>query len=380
MSTYDAIVLGTGGVGSAALLHLAARGLRVLGLDRFTPGHDRGSSHGQTRMIRQAYFEHPAYVPLVLRAYDLWQDLERRHGQRLYFEVGLLQIGPPDGEVLPGVKRSAELHGLEIDELAGQQAEKRFAGFKVPRDCAAIFERRAGYVLVEACVLAHLDEAAKLGAELHCEETVHSWRTLGDSVEVITDRGRYEAGRLVIAAGAWAGRLLAELAIPLTVLRKPVYWWAATSDVYRPERGCPGFLFETPTGIFYGFPQLDQRGVKVAEHTGGIAVDDPLSVQREIDPEDQQRVRSFALRHLPELSGACVDHSVCMYTMTPDSHFVIDRHPEHPQVMFAAGLSGHGFKFAPVLGEALADMALGTNPQNDLSFLALARPALTLPA
>jgi sarcosine oxidase len=376
MAGYDAIVLGVGGVGSAAAYHLARRGARVLGIDRFQPGHDRGSSHGHTRLIRQAYFEHPNYVPMVLRAFQLWHELEQRAGESLYHQVGLLQVGPQEGEVLSGVRASARLHGLEIEELNASDAEARFPGFRVPTSCSAVFERRAGYLLVERCVIAHAEQAAALGAELHAGEVVRGWRAEGSGVVVETDRGTYTAGRLIISAGAWASQLMADLGIRFEVRRKPLYWWQTRGDCYRAEHGCPGFLYDLPTGCFYGVPQIDSRGVKVAEHTGGAVVHDPLAVGREIDRADQARVAGFVSDYLSAATTDCTDHTVCMYTMTPDSHFVVDRHPEHPQVAFAAGLSGHGFKFTGVLGEALSQLALDRRAELPIQFLSATRPGL----
>ena len=377
MLPYDAIVLGTGGVGSAALAHLARRGARVLGIDRFAPGHDRGSSHGQTRLIRRAYYEHPDYVPLVLRAFELWHELEQRADETLYHQVGLLQIGPPDGEVIAGVRTSARLHGLPIEELRARESEARYPGFRVPDYCQAIFEARAGYLLVERCVLAHAAEATRAGAELHTDETIRTWRALGSGVVVETDRAVYNADRLIIAAGAWSGSLLGELGIPLEVRRKPLYWFRPRTDTYRADRGCPAFLYDLPRGCYYGVPQIDPGGVKVARHTGGAVVDDPLCVDREIDLAEQEDVASFVSEYLGDATTQCTDHTVCMYTITPDAHFVVDRHPRHPQVVFAAGLSGHGFKFTSVLGEILSQLALDGRANLPIEFLSLARGGLT---
>ncbi len=376
MSGPEVIVIGAGGVGSAALFYLARRGVRALGLDRFAPAHDRGSSHGRTRMIRQAYFEHPDYVPMVQRAFSQWAELSERRGSPLYHEVGLLQVGPRDGVVLPGVLASARTHGLEIEELSAAAVEKRWRGFRVPRHLAALFERRAGYLDVEDCVLAHLDEARRMGAELRIGETVRRWEATRDRVTVETDRGRYHAERLIIAAGPWAGQLLAELGLPLEVRRKPMFWYEATSNVYSCEQQSPAFLFELPAGIYYGFPQIDELGVKVAEHSGGTVVADPLTVNRDIDAVDRSRVEQFAAEHLPALTRRLTAHSVCMYTMTHDEHFIVDRHPTHANVVFAAGLSGHGFKFAGVLGEALADLVCDRPTAAPMDFLHLNRPAL----
>ena len=372
MVGYDAIVVGVGGVGSAALFHLARRGARVLGIDRFAPGHDRGSSHGQSRLIRQAYFEHPDYVPLVRRAFELWHELENQSGQTLYREVGLLQVGAADGRSAARRARSALQHDLPIENLSAREAAARFAGFVVPDSCEAVFERRAGYLLVERAVEAHAEQARRLGAELHAGEEVRAWRVEPAEVTVETDRASYTADRLVIAGGAWSGRLLVELGIPFEVRRKPLYWFRTRSDAYRADRGCPGFLYDLPHGCFYGVPQIDALGVKVAQHTGGAAVADPLAVDRQIDPIDFEQVAGFVSQYLCDATTDCTDHTVCMYTMTPDAHFVVDHHPEHPQVVFAAGLSGHGFKFTGVLGEALADLALDGSTALPIEFLSAA--------
>jgi sarcosine oxidase len=390
MNHFDAIVLGTGGVGSAALMHLAARGLSVLGLDRFPPGHDRGSSHGQTRIIRLAYYEHPAYVPMLRRAYQLWGELESQTESKLYHEVGLVEVGRPDGMLLPGVRASAAEHGLELEELSEREFAARLPGFRLPQGMQAVFERRAGFLKVEACVRAHAAEAERLGARIEIGTAVRSWRVAGQQVEVITDANTFRADRLVIAAGAWSADLLAELAIPLRVLRKVLLWFQPLTDEYRnvalslperiaagpAERGAPCFYYEMPQGAFYGFPQIDERGVKVAEHTGGEPVADPLALDRSLYPIDVAPAAEFLAQCLPQAAGPCTSHAVCMYTMTPDEHFIVDRHPEHPQVVFAAGLSGHGFKFTSMLGEALAELAIDGATRVPIDLLRLNRSAL----
>jgi sarcosine oxidase len=369
MQTYDVIVIGTGGVGSAALFHLAKRGVKVLGLDRFPPGHDRGSSHGRTRIIRQAYFEHPDYVPLLLRAYELWVDLSRRGGKPLYHEIGLLEVGSPSGNVIPGVRQAARQHRLEIESLSPTEATRRFPAFRIPDDYEALFERRAGYLEIENCVLAHLAESHKLGAELRTEVTVRNWNAVDNEVIVETDDGKLRAKKLVISAGAWAGSLLGDLGVQLIVRRKPVFWYPAAVDSLRADSGCPVYLFELPKGVFYGIPQIDDQGFKVAQHTGGQEVSDPLTVNRELDAFDQAQVESFLSNYIPGVGYPMLHHSVCLYTMSPDENFIVDVHPRHPQVCFAAGLSGHGFKFTCVLGEALADLAVNGCTDLPIGFL-----------
>jgi sarcosine oxidase len=371
---FDAIVIGTGGVGSAAMFHLARRGARVLGIDRFPPGHDRGSSHGRTRIIRQAYFEHPDYVPLLFRAYELWAELGERRGRPLLHEIGLLQVGPANGPVLSGVRASARRHRLDVEELNAQQIVERFPGFRANDEWSGLFERRAGYLDVEACVVAHAEEAVKLGAELRTGVEVQGWTPEPGAIEVITSAGRFQAERLIVTAGPWAPQLLQNLGIQLEVRRKPQYWYPA-DEVYRADRGCPAYLFDLPDGIFYGVPAIDAYGLKVAEHTGGPVVADPLSVNRDLDPDDQGRVERFLAAHLPGVRRTLAHHSVCMYTVTSDEHFIVDRHPADPRITFAAGLSGHGFKFTGVLGEALADLTLDGRTELPIGFLALNRPA-----
>jgi sarcosine oxidase len=371
--TYDAIILGTGGVGSAAAWHLARRGARVLGLDRFPPGHDRGSSHGTTRIIRQAYFEHSEYVPLLLRAYELWRELEHVSEEPLLEQVGLLQVGPATGTVIPGVLASARRHQLSVEPLSQTEIERRFPAFRVPAGLVGVFEPSAGYLRVERCVLAHCAAAERWGAEFR-RSVATSFRPDGSGVAVELASGEVvRAGRLIITPGPWAMQFLANSGIPLTVRRKHVYWFRADAEQLSASAGCPTFLYELPAGVFYGFPVIDALGLKVAEHSGGEPVDDPLSDRRLLDPADLARVRSFLEQHLACEVTDLLSHSVCYYTMSPDEHFLLDQHPEMPQVAFAAGLSGHGFKFTSVLGEVLADFALEGHTQLPISHLRLGR-------
>ncbi len=373
---YDVIVAGTGAVGSAALWQAAERGLKVLGLDRFPPGHDRGSSHGRTRIIRQAYFEHSDYVPLLLRAYQLWAELERIQGESLLRQTGLLQVGPANGIVVQGVLASAQRHGLQVESLSTDECRRCFPAFAAPDGHQGVFEPRAGYLHVESCVIAQSETAARLGATLRTGESVCDWRRETNHIVVRTEKQEYAAARLIVTAGAWAGQLLADLGIPLVVRRKPVFWFAAEDDSYDVDRGCPTYLFETPSGVFYGFPRLDEHGVKVAQHTGGETVNDPLAVDRAERDADRACLQGFIAAHLPRLSARVLGHSVCMYTMSPDEHFIVDRHPACSSVVFAAGLSGHGFKFAPVLGQALVELAIDGRSALPVGFLSLDRPTL----
>lgn len=376
MPTYDAIVLGLGGVGSAAAYHLGLGGLKVLGIDQFDPPHDHGSSHGQTRIIRQAYFEHADYVPLALRSYELWRELEAVSGQKLFTQTGLLQVGPATGHVVPGVLGSAERHGLSVEALRPAEAMRRFPCFHVPDDAATAYEPAAGALRVEECVAAHVAAAQALGVEVW-KDGVLRWTASGDGVEATTlHHGAVSAARLVIAAGPWSFAALEQLNLNLRVLRKPQLWYATSGPQYTAAGRCPAFLFETADGVYYGLPGFDERGLKAAEHSGGEPVGDPLSVDRELHPSDRERVERFLHAHLPGLEPRLTAHAVCMYTLSADEHFIVDRHPEWKQVAFAAGLSGHGFKFTPVLGQALAELVTTGRTACPIGFLRADRPGL----
>jgi monomeric sarcosine oxidase len=374
MERYDAIVLGIGGVGSAALYHLTKRGVRAIGIDRFSPPHDRGSSHGHTRVIRQAYFEHSDYVPLLKETYRLWRELESTTSRQLFFQIGLIEIGPENGIVVPGVLAAANAHGLQVESLSPAQIQQRWPGLKIDDNLAGVFEATAGYLRVEDCVQAHIDAATAAGAEIITGNEVRQWTATGPEVRVqLADGSEIRGGKLVIAAGAWAGQLLSNSNVSLSVVRKSLFWFATADARYEATSGMPVYLFELPNGVFYGFPRLDNRGIKFAEHSGGRVVDNPLNVDRTIDVEEQRRLVEALSRHLPGVSPRVTDHVVCLYTMSSDEHFIVDRHPEHANVVFAAGLSGHGFKFTPVLGRVLAELALAGGSDLPIEFLSLKR-------
>lgn len=355
--TYDVIVLGIGGMGSATAFELARRGRRVLGLEQYSLGHDRGSSHGQTRIIRKAYFEHPNYVPLLRRAYERWYELEQLQGRRLFTECGCLNIGTPEGVLIAGVRRAAAEHRLSVEDLSADELRRRFPMLRFGADNVGVLERDAGFLAVEDCVVGYAEEARNLGAELRPATPVLSWAVQGNGVVVRTEGQEFAAGRLIITAGAWASRVLTDLGLPLEVRRKVLLWFG-TAHPGRFRRDLfPVYLTEQPEGTYYGFPVLDANGHKVARHDGGQVVANPAEVDRTIGPDDEADCRAFLQQHLPEVDGPCRYGRVCLYTMTPDEHFVIGVHPEHPQVAIAAGFSGHGFKFASVVGEILADLS-----------------------
>lgn len=380
MERFDAIVIGIGAMGSAALCELARRGLRCLGLEQFDIGHDRGSSHGETRIVRKAYFEHPDYVPLLHRAYELWAAIEQessRAGEQgsnlrlqleLFWRCGLLLVGRGDGPLIAGVRRTAAVHGLDIETVDAACIGQRWVQFPGADEGVGLFERDAGFLFVERCVKAMVELARMRGAEVRVGAQARSWRVDGGGVVVETESGQLAADRLIVCAGAWAGRMLADLGLRLEVRRKVQLWYPVREQVSAWREG-PVFGFEIGERFFYGFPTLDGDRIKVALHTGGEVVDDPAHVDRSLHATDHDAVDEFVASALRGIEPKPIDHSVCMYTMTPDEHFVIDRHPEHEQVAFAAGFSGHGFKFAPIVGSILADYAIAGRTEEAAGFL-----------
>ncbi|MFN3285709.1 MAG: N-methyl-L-tryptophan oxidase [bacterium] len=367
---YDAVVVGLGGAGSSAAYHLARRGLRVLGLERFGPVHDRGSSHGHTRITRQAYFEHPDYVPLLLRAYELWEELQQRVGTELLRVCGGLMVGPATGALVSGALRSAREYGLPHELLSAADVRARFPAFRLAEDEQALYEPRAGILFPEACVRAHQELAASHGAQLRFHTRLLDWDSDGSRVRVRTEGGTEEAGRLVLAAGAWMPEVV-RCPLGLSVERQVVFWFRPRRpEWFTPER-FPVFVWETPEGFFYGIPAVGGRGFKAARHHGGQTVHpDRVPPAR---PEEAGWLRTQLRLRLPEADGELADAVTCLYTNTPDEHFVLDRHPEFGNVVICSACSGHGFKFTSVVGEVAADLATEGASRLPVGFLSLRR-------
>jgi len=368
---YDVAVAGLGAMGSAALYHLAERGSRVIGFERFESPHARGSSHGGSRIIREAYFEHPAYVPLVQRAYELWAALEREHAERLLLETGGLMIGPADGVLVSGALRSAREHGLRHEVLAASEVERRFPAFRLDPSWVGLWEPRAGVLRPERCVAAHLAGAAERGADVHMNEPVESWSVSDGVVTVDTATGRYEARRLVLAGGPWMPQLLGDLELPLEVERVVQAWFPTASPDHDPAR-CPITIWEHEPGrFFYSFPALEGR-VKAAIHgEGERTTADALRTL--VAREELTELERLLARHEPAAAGPHEAAAACMYTRTPDQHFVLDLHPAHPEVVIVSPCSGHGFKFASAIGEVVAQLAHDERPGQDLSLFGATR-------
>ncbi|WP_375460094.1 N-methyl-L-tryptophan oxidase [uncultured Enterovirga sp.] len=377
--TYDVIVIGIGGMGSAAAWHLARRGRRVLGLERYDIPHAMGSSHGTSRIIRLPYYEDPAYVPLLRRAYALWRELEAASGREILVITGSIDASPEEDPLFQGALASARLHALPHEVLSGAELNDRFPGYRLPSDHRAVYQAEGGLVASERAIVAHVEAAQAHGADIHAREQVLGWSAApgNDGVVVTTDRGRYTAERLVLAAGAWMADLvpaLAEVAVP----ERQVLAWLQPRrpELFGPDR-FPVFNLQVEEGRYYGLPVYDVPGFKFGRyhHRGETSRADDL--RREPDAEDEQLLRAFGERYFPNGSGETMALRTCMFTNTPDEHFILDLHPDHPQVVLASPCSGHGYKFCSVVGEVIADLATGDSAtRHEIGFLRADRPAL----
>jgi len=368
---YDAIVAGVGGFGSAALYHLARRGRRVLGLERFDVPHDLGSSGGVTRIIRLAYYEDSSYVPLLQRSYELWRGLERNAGEQLLHVTGSVDASEESGRIFSGSLASCREHGLEHEVLTAEELARRFPGYRLPEEAMAVLQPEGGFLLPERCIVAHVSLAIAAGAQMRARERVLGWEPAGEGVRVRTDRGEYVTERLVLAGGAWMSELMG---LPLVQAERQVLAWFQPfrPELFAPER-FPVFNLELDEGHFYGFPVFGIPGFKLGRyHHLGEDVD-PDEVDRTPRPADEAVLRSFAERYFPDAAGPTMTLKACLFENTKDEHFVVDLHPDASQVVCLGGGSGHGFKFCSVLGEIAADLALDGETRHDIGPLRLGR-------
>lgn len=373
MANYDVIVVGLGAMGSATAYQLARRGLRVLGLDANVRQHKNGSSHGTSRIIREAYMEGADYVPLVQRAYQLWRDLEAESGQDLLKITGCLTIGEPTSAFVSGALASCKRFELPHEYLDAAEINRRFPGYTLPENLWAVLEPNGGILFPEQCVLAHLDLAAKHGADIHHEEQVVSYTApTANEVVVETAKGTYHAERLVITTGPWAAELLADLGIPLAV-------WRIVNAHFEPDDPArflpevfPVWLLEASEGDYYGFPALPGQGIKLGRHDLGEPCT-PQTIRRVVDDSEIKMLKDLVDKYMRGGAATFIKNLTCMYTMTPDHNFVLDRHPTQPNVVYGCGFSGHGFKFAAAIGEILAQMAVDGRTTYSVEFLSAAR-------
>lgn len=370
--TFDVVVLGLGVMGASAVHQLAGRGVRVLGLDANQRGHVLGSSHGRSRIIREAYYEAVEYVPLVQRAFVQWRELEEETGLDLLLMTGCLNIGRLGTHVVDGVIASAKRHGLLSEVLPSDAMRSRFPAFALPESHVGVYQPTAGVLNADACVGALVDASVARGATIRHGEMVSSWEPDGDGVIVRTPSGTIRAQHLVVTAGPWSASVLADLGLPLQAVRQYVVHFEPQAPERFSPPGFPAFIWDVAEGEVYGIPYLPGSGFKVGGHDPGEPCT-PDTARRTVTVEEIENVRSIFERCLPGCATTMSMAATCLYTVTPDRHFIIDRHPEHPQVSYAAGFSGHGFKFGPAIGEVLADLAIEGSSRHDIAFLGGAR-------
>jgi len=373
--TFDVIVIGIGAMGASACFHLAARGIKALGLEQFDIPNSLGSSHGHSRMIRKAYFEHPNYVPLLHRAYELWAELEALSGRRLLHRVGGVFVGPRNKTLVGGAMAAARLHHLPHELLTADELRRRWPQFVVPDEWHAFFEPDSGFLLPERAISTYAELAMRRGAEIHGQEPVRQWRRDGRNCVVNTDYGEYAAERLIFCGGAWSGKLLAHLGVPLRVTRQVAAWaWPKEPRSFELGQIPVWGIDSLDGGLYYGFPMIDEvPGFKFAHHLPTEKPVDPDTVSRDVQPGERDALRKILTTFLPAADGPLLALKTCLYTNSPDGHFIIDNYPDHPGVQIACGFSGHGFKFASVIGACLAEACVTGKQDKALDFLRLSR-------
>ncbi len=371
--TYDVIVIGVGGMGSATVYELASRGLRVLGLERFSIPNDSGSSHGVNRIIRMAYYNDPSYVPLMRRSYERWRELEQMSGEKLLYTTGSLDTGHEDSGVFAGSLLSCREHDLAHEVLTSAEITQRFPGFRFPDSWMGVHQPDGGFVLSERCIVNYVFAALERGAEVRAHEAVLEWSSDGGTVRVETGRGLYEAGALVITAGAWAGPLVPSLDHLLVPERQVLGWFQPLQPHLFALGNCPVLIGEFEEGHYYALPVFGIPGLKLGRYHHLYEATTADELDRDFRDEDEAVLRDGLARYFPDANGPVLSLKPCMFTNTPDGHFIIDALPGSPNVFFAAGFSGHGFKFCSVMGEIMADLAARGETGHDISFLRLGR-------
>lgn len=369
---YDTAIVGLGAMGSAALFHLARRGKRVVGFDRFARGHEHGSSHGESRAIRLGYFEHPSYVPLARAAYANWQELERLSGESVLTKTGVLEMGKPGSVIVEGSLEASQLHGLEHEVLDRDEIRRRFPQFTLPAGFSGVWQPDGGFLRPELGNELHLKLAEAAGAETVFDCPVAGIEPGPSSIAVTAGGRRVDARAVVVAAGAWTGDLVPALGPRLTVTRQVLCWFEPReAEAVRPE-ALPVFIIDGEEDIAYGFPDLGS-GFKCASHHDSGILAHADAARQDAGPADEARMRRFLQAYLPAAAGPLKAMRTCLYTKTPDEDFVIDLHPADERIVVASPCSGHGYKFASVIGEVLADLAETGETRHDISRFRISR-------
>ena len=376
---YDVIVIGVGAMGSSTLYHLSkVPNLKVLGIDQFYPPHTNGSSHGETRITRQIYFEHPSYVPMIKKSYPMWRKLESETNTQLFVQTGGIYIGENEGILMKGTIKTAKEHNFEIKILKAKEIMERFPAYHVPENFVGIYDPTAGILFPEKCVESFISEARKSGAQLNFGEKVINIQSSPNYETVVTDKGNYYAKKLIISAGAYVTSLLKDEKLPLKVEKKKIFWMEPVKgfkEDFTPEK-FPIFLIadDKTNIILYGFPNILGTGVKSAMHVNKADyVQDVYNIDRTIEEKDLKEFKERISLYLPKVFGKLNKLSTCLYTMAADDNFVIDFLPRNKNIILASPCSGHGFKFSVIIGEILKDLALYGKSEFDLSLFNIKR-------
>lgn len=378
---FDVIVIGVGSMGAPTCYYLAKRGYKVLGIEQFDITHELGSHGGQSRIIRKAYFEHPAYVPLLNRAYENWKQLEQETGEQVYYQTGVAYFGRPEQEIVRGVKLSASLYNIPVEEVDTISSRKRFNRFHVPDSFETLYEPEAGFIVPEKAIKLYAGQAVKHGCTIHVKEKANTWRKEGSSIIVNTNADCYRCSKLIITAGAWSGNLVPGIAGKLKITRQFVAWVKPKNWDDFLLNNFPCWLIDDDErpGCYYGFPALpadvfgEPHGLKIACHYPG-SVTDADAVDRQTGEGDIEDIRYALDKYLPGTFEAMITAKTCLYATLPDENFIIDKLPGfESRVIVACGFSGHGFKFASVVGEVLADLAIDGSTKLPIEFLNIKR-------
>jgi len=371
-SSYDVAVIGAGAMGSSAAYHLSKTGKKILVVDRFTPPHNLGSSHGQSRIIREAYFESPVYVPLVKEAYELWYQLEKESNKRLLLKTGGLMLGAQDSKVVQGALLSAQTYDLPFEYLNINEIKKRFQGFAPPDDTVGVYEKNAGILFPEECIKTNLELAKKSNVTFRYDEIVTGIK-YNNEVEIATNKEKYTAAKLIVNAGAWLNELFSDLQLPLVVARQVLFWFKCRNEDSKKflPGNFPVYIWQPEKEkIFYGFPDLGD-GIKIAIHHGGKQTA-PHAIDRQVADEEISEM-TIIIKHYFDVQVSFNYSAVCMYTNTPDEDFIIDYHPANKNIIIASPCSGHGFKFSSAIGKLLCDMILEKPLSFDISVFNISR-------
>jgi sarcosine oxidase len=373
MPAFDVVVVGLGAMGGAALYHLARRGVRVVGIERFELGHEFGSSHGATRIIRLGHYEHPSAVPLLRRAYELWRELETASGRTLIYITGIAEIGPPEGILVRGTLTAAHTHLLPYEFLDAEALMRRIPPFRLPKHYVGVIQPDGGFIEAGVAINVHVQLAISAGASLRANEKVLAVKERAGGVRIETDRCSVDADAVIVTAGPWTKTLLPDLPASLRVTRQVVGWFEPNDAALFAADRFPVFLLESRHGMHFGFPLHGESGIKIAKHHHLNETVHPDSYNRAVTVEDEAVISAAIAEHIPAANGRLLAAKTCLYTMTPDGAFIIDHLPKCSQILIASPCCGHGFKFAPVIGEIIADLVTTGTTRHDISAYRLGR-------